>query len=136
MAHQPNPNVSRPEQAPDPATSYERAKPKKEDGVGRLDSPIGASTPDDRHERGDHGVGNRQPGDRQINGQDDGARLGATANQPGHPATQQPGSLPPPEPVDHSMHDEEPTGWDQAPTDIHDPEQKRHPRTEGKGGTP
>jgi hypothetical protein len=32
--------------------------------------------------------------------------------------------------------DTEPMGWDQAPTDIHDPEQKRHPRKEGKGGTP
>jgi hypothetical protein len=34
------------------------------------------------------------------------------------------------------MFDEEPTGWDQAPNDIKDPEKKRHPRTEGKGGTP
>jgi hypothetical protein len=34
------------------------------------------------------------------------------------------------------MKDEEPDGWDQAPTDIHDPKQKRHPRQEGKGGTP
>lgn len=37
---------------------------------------------------------------------------------------------------DHSMLDEEPDGWDQAPTDIHDPKMKRHPRKEGKGGTP
>ena len=35
---------------------------------------------------------------------------------------------------DHSMNDEEPTGWDQAPNDIHNPRHKRHPRTEGKGG--
>jgi hypothetical protein len=34
------------------------------------------------------------------------------------------------------MKDEEPLGWDQAPTDIKDPRQQRHPRTEGKGGTP
>lgn len=37
---------------------------------------------------------------------------------------------------DHSMLDEEPDGWDQAPTDIHDPKMKRHSRKEGKGGTP
>ena len=43
--------------------------------------------------------------------------------------------MPPPHPVDHSMHDEEPDGWDQAPTDIKNPRDKRHPRTEGKGGT-
>jgi hypothetical protein len=34
------------------------------------------------------------------------------------------------------MKEEEPTDVDLAPTDIHDPRQKRHPRTEGKGGTP
>jgi hypothetical protein len=32
------------------------------------------------------------------------------------------------------MKDEEPLGWDQAPTDIQDPTKQRHPRTEGKGG--
>jgi hypothetical protein len=32
------------------------------------------------------------------------------------------------------MKDEEPLGWDQAPTDIHDNRQQRHPRREGKGG--
>lgn len=37
---------------------------------------------------------------------------------------------------DHSMLDEEPDGWDLAPADIHDPRMKRHPRKEGKGGTP
>jgi hypothetical protein len=34
------------------------------------------------------------------------------------------------------MKEEEPLGWDQAPTDIQDPEHQRHPRREGKGGTP
>ncbi|HSI33368.1 MAG: hypothetical protein ACAI43_10575 [Phycisphaerae bacterium] len=131
MAHEPNPNVSRPEQAPDPATNYERAKPEKEAGAGSLGSPVGRSTPEDRQESADHGGRHSQPGHRQINGQDERAQLGATANIPGHPSTR----LPAPERVDHSMHDEEPDGWDQAPTDIHDPEQKRHPRTEGKGGT-
>lgn len=33
------------------------------------------------------------------------------------------------------MRSEEPQGWDQAPTDIHDPEKKRHPRPDGVGGS-
>ncbi|MGC4030761.1 MAG: hypothetical protein QM754_03280 [Tepidisphaeraceae bacterium] len=33
-----------------------------------------------------------------------------------------------------SMHTEEPTGWDQAPQDIHNPREKRHPRPDGVGG--
>lgn len=37
--------------------------------------------------------------------------------------------------IDGSMHTEEPTGWDQAPMDIHDPEKKRHPRKDGVGGS-
>src|SRR5678815_5084102 len=35
---------------------------------------------------------------------------------------------------DHSMNEEEPL--DEYPTDIHNPRHRRHPRTEGKGGTP
>jgi hypothetical protein len=53
--------------------------------------------------------------------------------------TQQPTNVRPgeaPEQPDHSMHDEEPMGWDRAPQDIRDPQQKRHPRKEGKGGLP
>jgi ankyrin repeat protein len=41
----------------------------------------------------------------------------------------------PPQP-DHSMFEEEPPGEDDAPTDIHNPRAKRHPRKEGRGGTP
>jgi hypothetical protein len=44
--------------------------------------------------------------------------------------------MPPAANVDHSMHEEEPDGWDMAPTDIHDPKQQRQPRIGGKGGTP
>lgn len=51
--------------------------------------------------------------------------------QPAPPQEQPPFPQP-----DHSMFEEEPDGWDMAPTDIHDPRQQRHPRTEGKGGTP
>ena len=35
---------------------------------------------------------------------------------------------------DHSMNDEEPL--DEGPVDIHDPRKQRHPRREGRGGTP
>ena len=34
-----------------------------------------------------------------------------------------------------NMKTEEPTGWDQAPQDIDDPEKKRHPRVDGVGGS-
>jgi hypothetical protein len=116
-----------PSQAPDPATNYERAKPEKEAGMGSLDSPVGHSTPADQPERADHGVSNAQNPTRQINAHDDVSAGGGATNPVSRPLG---GEQP-----DHSMHDEEPTGWDQAPTDIHDPQQKRHPRQEGKGGT-
>jgi hypothetical protein len=106
------------EQAPDPAQSYERAHPAREAGMGRMDN--NKATPEDAPDQSGRAVSNRQPGDRQVNAQD-------TVNQRGGPAPVQP---------DHSMKDEEPRGEDLAPTDIHDPRQQRHPRTEGKGGTP
>ena len=103
------------EQAPDPATSYERAKPERESGQGRLDNNV--STPTNRPDRGKQAVKNKQPA-RQLNADElDNARGAAAPNQP-----------------DHSMHDEEPLGWDQAPTETSDPKKKRHPRKEGKGG--
>jgi hypothetical protein len=106
-------NENRPasnQQAPDPASSYERAKPEMEAGQGRMENNKGV--PDARPDRGQDAVTNRQDPTRQINAQD-------TPKQP-----------------DHSMHEEEPDGWDMAPTDIHDKRQQRHPRTEGRGGTP
>jgi hypothetical protein len=62
------------------------------------------STPTDRPDQAHGAVKNRQDPARQINAQD------------------------------HSMHDEEPLGWDQAPQDIKNPRAKRHPRTRGNGG--
>lgn len=47
--------------------------------------------------------------------------------RPGDPKPRQP---------DHSMREEEPLGWDQAPTEADQPTPHRHPRREGKGGTP
>ena len=116
MAEQMRP--ASPEQAPDPANSYERANPDREAGMGRTDN--NKSTPGQKPDQREQAVTNRQDGTRQINAHD-------TINQRGGPAPEQP---------DHSMKDEEPLGWDQAPTDIHEPRQQRHPRTEGKGGTP
>ena len=51
-------------QAPDPATSYERAKPDKEAGMGRLDN--NQATPEQCPDRIDQAVKNKQP-PRQLN---------------------------------------------------------------------
>jgi hypothetical protein len=103
------------EQAPDPAHSYERAKPQRESGQGRLDNDV--STPTDRADRGKQAVKNKQA-PRQVNAQDvTDARQPSAPNQP-----------------DHSMHNEKPLGWDQAPTKSTSPRRKRDPRQEGKGG--
>ena len=112
-----------PQQAPDPANSYERANPKNEAGMGRLDN--NKAVPTDSPDRQEQAVPNKQDPRRQINAQD-------TINSRGEPAQESPAREQP----DHSMHEEEPDGWDQAPTDISDHRQKRHPRTEGRGGTP
>ena len=115
MAEQNRP--ASPEQAPDPSFNYERSHPQREAGMGRLDN--NKAVPEQVGDQLDAAVPNKQRPDRQLNAQD--------APADGRPLPRQP---------DHSMHDEEPLGWDQAPTDIHDPRQQRHPHTEGKGGTP
>lgn len=107
-----------PEQVQDPASSYERAKPEDEAGMGRLTN--NDATPTDRPDRMGQAVDNKHSPERQVNAQD---REGDASSD----AKVQP---------DHSMHEDEPRGWDLAPTSIPDPEQKRHPRTEGKGGVP
>ncbi len=103
--------------APDPASSYERARPEREPGQGRKDN--NNATPQKQPDKMQDAVKNKQDPTRQINGEDDNPSQGGPVAQP-----------------DHSMHDEEPLGSDLAPHDIHDPRQKRHPRKEGKGGTP
>src|SRR5687767_13175916 len=114
-----------PSKAPDPANSYERAHPENEAGQGRLDN--NKSTPEASPDRQDQAVPNRQDPSHQINADDAFAGRDKPKADNAAPAAEQP---------DHSMHDEEPDGWDQAPTDISDNRQKRHPRTEGRGGTP
>jgi len=116
--------VATADRVPDPSRSYERAKPEAESGMGLLHND--KATPTDSPDRGQQTVKNSQP-PRQINAHE--------VSDQGR--TIQPGSPPPPRlKPDHSMNEEEPTDIDFAPTDIHDPRQKRHPRTEGKGGTP
>ena len=117
MAEQMRP--ASPDQAPDPSNSYERAHPGREAGMGRLDN--NKATPQQQPDKGGGDEApNEQDPTRQVNAHD-------AISQRGGPAPEQP---------NHSMKDEEPLGADQAPTDIHDPRAKRHPRTEGKGGTP
>jgi hypothetical protein len=114
-----------PEQAPDPSNNYERAHPENEAGMGRLDN--NQAVPEDSPDRPEQAVKNKQDPSHQINADD--AFVGREMPQADNaaPLAEQP---------DHSMHEEEPDGWDQAPTDIRDNRQKRHPRTEGRGGTP
>jgi len=115
-----------PEQAPDPASSYERAKPEKEAGMGRLDNNV--ATPRRAPDKGEQAV-TQQQANRQLNAHD------VVNERAGRPAA---GSAltPPRKQPDHRMLDEEPMGWDQAPTDIRNPRDQRQPKTEGKGGTP
>lgn len=113
------------ELAPDPATVYERAKPEKEAGMGRLDNNV--ATPERSPDKIDQAVIQKQDPDRQINAEDQmnernaGPADGTKIN--------------PPQP-EQSLPEEEPLGWDQAPQDIHDSRYQRQPKTEGKGGTP
>lgn len=91
------------------------ADPDREPGMGRLDSdrPVISKQPDHIATS----VTNKQDPERQINAE--------------NVVDQRNGREPQPQQPDHSMKDEEPLGWDQAPTDIDDPAMKRHPRTEG-----
>jgi hypothetical protein len=106
-----------PEQAPDPSFNYERSRPEREAGAGRMDNNSKA-TPAATPDKIAGPVANAQDPGRSLTAQD-------VAGQTSMP--QQP---------DHSMKDEEPLGWDQTPTGGGVPGQQRHPRTGGQGGTP
>jgi hypothetical protein len=116
------PANGQPSTPPDPATSYERAKPSKESPQGSLDwkDPPVHEVPDKNAPEGTTGRHTNRES-RSLEGEDLSTRVKADT---------------PPSQVQHSMKEEEPTGWDQAPQSIGDAEQKRHPRTEGKGGVP
>src|SRR5437588_4608416 len=115
MAVQTRPDPA--QSAPDPARIYERASPETEAGMGRLDNNKG--TPERSPDQIEQAVTHKQE-PRQLNA---------------HEVTSERAEAPPgePEQPDRSMFDEEPLGWDQAPTDIQNPRRQRHPRTEGKG---
>lgn len=68
MAEQ-NPQMrpASPAQAPDTARVYERAKPEKEAGMGRLDN--NKFVPEKSDDKMEHAVTNKQP-NRQINAED------------------------------------------------------------------
>src|SRR4051794_39727710 len=117
MADQTRP--ASPNQAQDPANSYERANPNQEAGMGRLDN--NAATPQQQADDPQRAATNRQSPERHVNAQETG-----NARSSRQPGQQQP---------DHSMHDEE--GLDeQYPKGAQDARDKRQPRTGGKGGTP
>jgi len=114
----------KPEDAPDPARVYERAKPEAESTTGQLHSTHAPT-----HQKSDQmhkAVGNRTKS-RQLNSQD-------VVSERSEPTQEEQSQQDLPPQPDHSMKEEEPTGWDQAPQDIQNPKMKRHPRTEGKGG--
>jgi hypothetical protein len=124
MAEQMRP--ASPQHAPDPADAYERSNPDRESGQGRLDNNTRA-TPSRHDDKSGEAVINRST-PREVAAHDvTDARKGNDPAAPSAGAPDQP---------DHSMKDEEPMGWDQAPQDIDDNRQKRHPRTDGRGGTP
>lgn len=136
MAEQNQMRPASPDQAPDPSFNYERSHPEREAGMGRLDNNTKA-TPTDQPDHIPDAVRNAQDPTRQINAHDVvNGRAAADPNESARDLGPKPGAGPAPVQPDHSMKDEEPDGWDLAPTDIHDPQNQRHPKTEGKGGTP
>src|SRR5205085_11620030 len=116
--------------APDPTRNYERSHPELEAGMGRMDN--NQSTPTNSPDQMEQTVRHRQDPTRQINAEDvvnaAGGQVTPARAAPASPTTK------PPQP-DHSMLEEEPTDWDLAPQGIKDKRYRRHPRTEGKGGT-
>jgi len=131
-------------QAPDPSYNYERSHPEVEAGLGRLDTDT--ATPHQHPDKMEQAVTHRQE-PRQINAHEAGNSAAARIPAAGGSQTERSpagGGAPPPgssQPLpgqdpQSSMNQEEPLGWDQAPKEASDPSDKRHPRIEGRGGTP
>lgn len=121
------------DQAPDPSFNYERAHPERE-SQGKMDKPN--PPPLERGNTTEDAVANRQDPSNQINS-DPGAHGRTHAEERGKMQSDLPvpGSVAASQP-DHSMNEEEPAGWDEAPQGAVPAEFKRHPRIGGKGGTP
>jgi hypothetical protein len=123
---QPNPRPIAPEHAPDTARTYERAKPEKESGMGRLDNNSGA-TPAKSPDQMEDAVTHKQPL-RQINSDDvvnqraqnpaDGATVNSLEQNPG----------------EHLMFEQEAMDGEQASPHIKSPRNQPQPRSGGKGG--
>lgn len=137
MADQPagQSKATNPAQAPDPSMNYERSHPDRESPSGQLTDPRPGPAPDP--DKIEQTVDNRHDGTRQINGMDGPTSEQRSAKSSDRPAADLPlpGTVASDQP-DHSMKEEEPTGWDQAPQGHLPPEDSRQPRTGGKGGTP
>ena len=124
------PDQNHPTQAPKTASSYERAQPSLNSPTQGVQVPQ-TRTPEMPDASGPEGT---KPQDKSKRSGDEApgeADSDADSDTASSPASR---PLTDPDSIDHSMLDEEPDGWDLAPNDIHDPERKRHPRTEGKGG--
>ena len=118
-----------PEQAPDPSFNYERSHPERESGAGRMDNNTHA-TPAAKPDSIAGSVANAQDPTRSLTAQD------ASPPRPTDSWASTAGVTTLPQQPDHSMKDEEPLGWDQAPAGSARARDQRHPRTGGLGGTP
>ena len=118
-----------PAQAPDPSFNYERSHPERESPAGTLDNKaVARATPAPTSDKIAATVSNAQDPQRSLTAQDAAPPQPAAGQAP--PLAH---AMPAPAQPDHSMKDEEPLGWDQAPQGR---DNQRHPRTGGQGGTP
>lgn len=120
-------------EAPDPANSYERAKPERESLSGQLSVP--KTTPPVTGDKQHKAVENRQdPSSNLVS--DPGAHGKTHSEERGRSQDLPvPGSIAAKQPQ-HSMKDEEPIGSDLRPQEHLPADQRRQPRTGGKGGAP
>lgn len=102
---------------PDTSETYERGHPDKTPGLGKMDTP-------DHDEHADH------PDSVQGSVRNDLSEQPAPKTDPDNPKP-----LPGLDP-EHTMKNETPLGWDQAPREADTKNEHRHPRQIGKGGTP
>jgi hypothetical protein len=126
-------DTSHPVTPPQTERSYERAIPEAEAGMGRLEN--NESTPTERPDelpgtvRNAHNPNPRdqEEGHQILRNQQRARQTGDSdiaIRKPDEPIMPQP---------DHSMHEEEPLGWDQRPQEATPDERRKHPRPDGIG---
>jgi hypothetical protein len=103
--------------APDPSHNYERSHPDRESPSGSTQQTY--PRPHDHPDR---------VGPESTSRHTNRPNADSLENDPRR------GPITDPAKVDHSMHEEEPLGWDQSPQGSANPREQRQPRTEGKGG--